>query len=328
MSVLQKFIMDDPIEIDNDINDGEIIEVKQSKALDEGQILIIKTKYGVIHKKPMITQVKKQLVFEYEDIDEKKQPEQINSNQEKKKWNPYVMGMINSQNYQKDKLSFSSSPFQTITIVSPFYQYSSKTQEPLHIQTNFLNLEKNSISYKEFRKYHDDNKGFVMKLLPGLFESSTINMLLDYDRQIKTFINNPNINCTDKLIYNKDVTKLQPQYQNDPIHELDFGSIKCKLSKKISKVTNYNISKKYSKVEEFNGMKNKLSEFFDIFDRILSEKKQVRLVFSPMTWINGNKYGSYIMIHNMEIKFKDAKISSVLDTESKTMHDEITSITI
>lgn len=256
----------------------------------------------------------------------KKQP--INSDQEKKKWNPNILAMINSHNFQKDKLSLSSSQFQTMTILNPFYQYSLKTQEPLHIQTKFLDLGKNSIMYKEFQKYHDDNRGFVMKISPELFDSTTINLLLDYDRQVKTFINNPNIKCTDKLIYNKDIKKYQPEYQNDPVPQLDYGHIKCKLSKKLSKVTNYNISKKYPKVEEFNGTKNKLSDFFGIFDRILSDKKQVRFVFSPMTWIKDNKYGSYIIIQNMEIKFKDAKISSPLDTESKTMHDEITSITI
>lgn len=299
-------------------------------------------KFGEMEKKAILT---KQL-NNYFDIEEypplvdmsekiiiKIQPnvidkEQINSKQEKKKYNPTILAMINSQDYQKDKLSFSSSQFKTMIILNPFYQYSLKIQEPLHIQTNFLNIEKTSILYKEFKKFHDDNRGFVMKILPELFDSSTINLLLDYDRQVKTFINNPNIKCAEKLIYNKDIKKHQSDYQNDPIPQLDYGPIKCKLSGKLSKVTNYNISKKYPKVEEFNGITNKLSDFFDIFDRILSDKKQVRFVFSPITWINSNKYSSHIIIHNMEIKYKDAKINSSLDTESKTMHGVITSITI
>ncbi|ARF11494.1 hypothetical protein Klosneuvirus_1_351 [Klosneuvirus KNV1] len=296
---------DDLIEIDEEIqilveNDNEeyIMVMKPPRAVDEA---------------PTYMKVKKQ---------------QINSDQEKKKWNPNILAMIDSQSYHTDKISFSSSQFQTTMMLTPFYQYSLKIQEPLHIQTKFFDLEKNSIMYKEFKKFHDDNRGFIMKIAPELFDFTTLNMLLDYDRQVKKFINNQNIKCIEKLIYNKEIKKHELEFQNDPIPQLDYGPIKFKLSKKLSKVMNYNISKKYPKVEEFNGTKNKLSDFFDIFDRILSDKKQVRFVFSPMTWIRDNKYGSHIMIHNMEIKFKDAKISSVLDTESKTMHEEITSITI
>lgn len=248
--------------------------------------------------------------------------------EEKKKWNPNIMAMIDSQNFNKEKLSISSSLFQSMVILTPFYQYSPKTQEPLHIQTNFLNIEKNSFIYKEFQRFHNDDKGFVMRILPELFDSTTLNIFLEYDRQITKFINNKNLKCTDKLIYNKEIEKHQPEYQNDPIMQMDFGPIKFKLSKKMSKVTNYNISKKYPKEEEFNGTKNKSSEFFGIFDRILSDKKQVRFVFSPMTWVRNNQYGSYMIIQNMEIKYKGANISSALDKESKTMHDEITSIVI
>lgn len=235
---------------------------------------------------------------------------------------------IECSQFDKGKLNFISSDFNQAKIITPMYHYSQNTHHPLTIQTKFFDLNKKMITYKEFKQFHDDHKGFVMRIASELFDSTILNMFLDYDIQVANFINNKNIKCKEKLLYNKSIKKHEPEFQNDPIMQLDFGPIKFKISKKLSKVTNYNISKKFPKVEEFNGTKNKLSEFYDIFGRILNDKKQVRFVFSPMTWVNGNTYGSYIIIHHMEIKFKDAKINSTLDNDSQNIQNEITSITI
>src|SRR5690606_9063993 len=107
--------------------------------------------------------------------------------------------------------------------LTPQYQFSPKIQEQLYIKTRFFDLTKNSIMYKEFRKYHDDSKSFVMKILPELFDSINLNIFLEYDRQVAKFINNKNIQCIDKLIYNKTIDKNQPEFQNDPFMQLDFG---------------------------------------------------------------------------------------------------------
>lgn len=268
-------------------------------------------------------------VIKYDIVDNNKNKDsELNLPKNKLKWNSYFIAMIDSYTFDKEKLNFSTTAFESMLMLKPCYQYNAKTLEPFHILTEFLDISKNSILYKHSKKFHDNERVFNMEIVPEIFNTSTLNMFAEYDKKVAMFINNNKVKCTNKLINNTHIDKSQPEYQDHPNMYGALDSIKFKISKKASKIINYNVSKKFPKVEEYETSKMKLSELFDIFNRVVNDNKQVRFILTPTTWINNDKYGSYITIHTMEIKYKDAKICSLIDTVEKNIQIEITNITI
>ena len=68
----------------------------------------------------------------------------------------------------------------------------------------------------------------------------------------------------------------------------------------------------------------------NILERILTDKKQMRMLLTPITYVDPtNKiYSSYVKILMMEVKYIGAKIFSPFDTNEINVRPEITKISI
>ena len=265
----------------------------------------------------------------------------------------HYISLINSDTFNEEKLSImqSENVKGNYVIPLPIYKYSEKILDPLLIQTSFFDVKKNKLSYKNNKIYqkknidsknidpknNDDLKHFEIKFDPTFIDSQIINILLNFDNKLVKFIKNTfgdQFKCLSKMIYNKSAKKLTPDFEivnmADDLGEIKAKILKSKCNKQYNKIINYNISKKYAPVEYFDLANIKNSDLSNIFDRILADNKEMRMLIEPFAWINlSNKtYGSYLNIMMIEVKYKNAKIYSMLDKNEISMKPEIINIEI
>jgi hypothetical protein len=242
----------------------------------------------------------------------------------KKKIFKNYISAIESNELDKNKINLNESKYQFSSFITPHYQYSDKNNDLFIIQTPFINVIKNKINY--YRKSNN------IYLSHELFDSNIIKLLIEYDSMVHKYIKEKHnyVPCLNQLIYNKAMPNYEEGYKDvNLLNEL--GSIRAKLQplhKYYGKIINYNVSIKYPKVEEFDLKQMKPENLFSTLDRILTNNKQMRLLMSPTTWIMNGQYGSYLNIFMIEVKYKNAKIQSVLDKKEVNMRKEIINISI
>ena len=264
----------------------------------------------------------------------------IESKTFKKKFGNYIP-LINSDTFNEKKLSIMlpNTSKGNFIIPIPVYKYNDKNLDTLLIQTSFFDVKKSKISYKKNGKFGSNNVDDLgeIRFDPTFFDNQIIDILLNFDNKLVNFVKSTygkKYKCVSKLIYNKNVTKSTSEIEIvNMISEL--GTIKGKLRKskfykQYNKIVNYNISKKYSPIEQFDLSTMKYNDLINIFDRILTDNKEIRMLFEPFAWINltNNTYGSYLGIIMIEVKYKNAKIYSVLDKNETSMKTEVINVEI
>lgn len=231
-------------------------------------------------------------------------------------------------------------PANGLKSILPIYNYDSKNEEIMILQTPFMDVNKKNIIY--FHKINDEfgkdrKRHFEINFASQFFDSSVIDTLVEYENKVinyvKTVYGN-DMKYHSKIIYNKKANKHNVDYEI--VNRLDdIGNIRCKVYpdkkfKQYGKLISYNISKKYGFKEEFDLFNIEYSEMANTLDRILNDKKQMRLLLTPVTYLSpGTKrYVSYLKILMMEVKYKDAKIFSQLDRNGIDVKPEIIKISI
>lgn len=249
----------------------------------------------------------------------------------------YEIPIIELDQFSMDKLIFDY--YKTTNpcyMINTIYQYTPQLKDILIMKTPFMDITPEFI--KANRKLW--NRNFPDKKLlldPAQFSSNMIDLFMAYDAKVKAFVQNEfgnNIKCISKLIGNNNKQRLTNEYHE--VNLLDGLHIipgKIRPSKKLaeySKLINYNISKKYPKHEEFDFSAMSTSMLEATFQRIMSQKKQIRLLFSPTAWVDdkGFKYGSYLRIIMIEVKYENATIRSMLDMREKLIDNIVSEIII
>lgn len=220
-----------------------------------------------------------------------------------------LISIINTSSFHYDNIRFKTCDFPECKIVTLDYCYDKNVTEKLIIETEFMNINRKSIFNKS--KFE---KTLIIDLSMRLFDGTIADLLLKYDNDIDNFIKNKfgNCLCKKKLVKNKDgfVT----------------GIIKHnKYLENYSKIINYNISNKYKAIESYDIASLNLKNFGDLFNRIMKDKKQMRLLMAPQTIISDKdkQYKSYLNIYLIEVKYENAKIDSIIDKNVKEGSIEI-----
>lgn len=246
----------------------------------------------------------------------------------------YYQNYITLDNFDKEKLDFFKNGNQdSVYIVNKDYgfinpQYCYDLGEKIKVAsfkfiTPFIELDyKINIRTEDLIKINLNTQ--KSNKLEGL-----IRMLLQYDKKVDSYINanyNSEHRCVKRLISNNTSPDNTVEHNlSTDLRELTLYFLKDKVSQKItSTILNYNISKKYPKNEEYEHVTyNELKKF-------LWKGKEMRFILRPITWISksSNIYGSKLMIEKMEVKFKDAKIDSLIDKNTRDIIPNIKNITI
>ena len=246
--------------------------------------------------------------------------------------------LISSDSFTKNKLCISDLIFGKgpVKYLISNYKYEENNNDLLVIQTPFLDIKKN-IFYKDFKDYNNLEKKFEIKFNPNFFDKTLLDIFINYDDRIAEIMKKKcgnEIRRITKLIFNKKVKFDTPQFEIIDMNE-ELGLIKAKFKheKKLtnySKLINYNVSKNYPKKEEFDFNCLNTKDYLEIFNRILTQHKQIRLLLSPITWINESEkiYGSYLNIFMMEVKYDKSKIHSLLDVNQISMKKNIIGVEI
>lgn len=247
--------------------------------------------------------------------------------------------LINSDMFNKDKLNvrqkgdftnIGTNNIEKFVPIVPTYHYNSKNEELLVIQTPFIDVNKKNIMYNQnFGIYSSPSKKFTMRFTAKILGDSIIKSLIEYDAKVSQYIKEVyanNILCSSRIISNinpADNINLDVLDELKPIH--------CKINqdnnfKEYSKLISYNISKKYDRIEEFNFIKSDCSNLKRTFDRILTDKKQMRMLLTPKTYLNltDKVFYSFVNIIMMEVKYNGAKIYSPLDKNETNIKPEMT----
>lgn len=215
--------------------------------------------------------------------------------------------------------------------ILPVYNYNSRNEEIMVLQLPFIDVDTKNILYFRKTKPEYSKKKFEIRFIPQFFGDKFIDILIEYENKVFEYV---------KSVYGNDMTYKSRIVHNKNSQDLvnrlsDLDSIKCKIfpDKKFQqygKLINYNISKKYDAMEEFDLFNMTHTDLVTIFDRILNNKKQLRLLVTPITYVNINnrQYMSNLKIIMMEVRYKDAKISSPLEANKIDIKPEITKITI
>lgn len=307
---------------ENKISGLEIIKKKFDIADDEGEIIKMSDNLLAIKKKEI--------------------PEHIfkDDNTFKRKFKNYIP-LISSDTFDEKKLTIMLPNYSkgNFIIPVPVYRYDEKNLDSLLIQTSFMDVNKAKISYKIKNTYKNKmtQEQNQIKFDPSFFDNKIIDILLNFDNKMVQFVKNTFTNkfkCSSKMIYNKNSVRLTPAFEMVNMIG-DLGMIKGKLCKKkfydqYNKLLNYNISKKYDAVEQYELSSMKNNELVNIFDRILTNNKEIRMLLEPFMWINlsDNTYGSYLNIIMIEVKYKHAKIYSILDKNETSMKENIINVEI
>lgn len=247
----------------------------------------------------------------------------------KKRFSNFI-SFINSETFKPHELSVSLSDYNNngFIFTVPVYEYSKKNKDTLIIQTEFNNLTKSKFSYKLSQKSNQ----LQMEISPELVEHQIINILIDFDNKMHELMENKynNFKCIGKIIHNKGISFSEKVNKLEEITMINSKFIKNGNYKQYNKVMNYNISYKFPKIENFDIESTNAQDLIKIFNRIITDQKEFRMMISPVGWINtnNNTYGSYLGIIMLEIKYKGAKIASMINDSEIISKREIINLTI
>ncbi len=208
-------------------------------------------------------------------------------------------------------------------VISPSYKYTENLKDLFVLQTIFTDIDKAPLSGKTSSSITVEN------ITSKAFSMDTLEFFKYYDNLVESYVQNnleSNYTCASRLLMesNKKAADLYPGI--DIKIPVKFYKDKF-LGAFAGKLFNYNISKKYRPVEEFNlDIMNPKSAN----DKVFYCKKQIRLLVTPVTWIEPTKklFGSYLKLHTIEVKYPGAKINSVFDRGQTEMELEIINISI
>lgn len=211
------------------------------------------------------------------------------------------------------------SNYHNICYCTPIYSYTSKSNYPLLIKTNFIDLTSDPFKYLK-----EDGKKYLSIDPNDISVSHLYKTLLDIAKFGSNYITNKHIEDQ------KETGPLLCNYSTGEKGKVDTGSImkpiKLFFWEKNNKITstiyNYNISKKYDTVDEYTS-----SEIKDLA-RFIFKGKQVRFIFEPRFWHCNGSYGTKLYIKYMEVKYKDQVIKSKLDSNQMEIYERITSVEI
>jgi len=191
--------------------------------------------------------------------------------------------------------------FDNMTYYLPYYEYSKKCIRRLIFETDFFSFT------EELKKINNFYNQTII-LNPYKMNNNLHTVLNDYDEFIKCNLN----------IKNNDNIKYYDIIKND--------NIKIKI-KPDTIINNYNVSDKYQKVETLT-FKNDFCKNLNraLYIKNMKVDKQIKIFIAPLTWINkkNNNSGSCLELIAMEIKFKNARITSVLNSTMEINLDDIT----
>lgn len=240
--------------------------------------------------------------------------------------NSNFYSLITSDSFNKSKFKIleTGDEDKKLKFIIPIYHYTENYEDLLIIQTPFIDIKKN-INYKNLTKYNRDKNFLDIVFDSNFFDNTILNIFMNYDDEILKNINKKydnKITCHQNLIKDNNTGEQSSKIKGKLKYHKKLGTY--------SKLINYNISKKFPLKEEFDLISMTGVSYQPIFDRIFNEKKQVRLLITPITWIDEEKmiYGSYLNILMMEVKYKNAKINSILDQNEISVKNRINKIEI
>jgi len=238
----------------------------------------------------------------------------------------HTLSFLTVNNIDSSKITFNKFEVNdSIIIIFPEYKYADYNQNQLILLTDFLNVD----NYIKFTSRIDKDKNSIsLKFDPCMFSSQLINFMIQYDKQVKEYVKKKFI----QLVHH---SKLVGNFSNGdedvnlmlPLKYITGKVINDNNFKSYNKIINYNISRKYPKKEEMEINDDNIDQFLK---RVLNNKKQVRLLMTPATWLNfeSESYGSYLKIIMMEVKYKGATITSEFDNDTVNITNMINKITI
>lgn len=220
--------------------------------------------------------------------------------------------LIQSESYDPKKTDLKIIKKESFISIIPHYEYIDEIYSPLIIQTPFLDVN----NYIKYKNINSKSKSFSINFDQQFFDSNLQQIFASYDNYVSLRLEDTykrQLKC---------VKKLENQISGKIVNNKFLGDY--------SKLINYNISKKYEPKEEFDFAIVKKNEYEKIFDRILNNKKQIRLILAPMSWVNEKEmiYGSYLNIFTIEVKYKFWKVNSVLDQNETSVKRTVKKINI
>ncbi|ARF09547.1 hypothetical protein Indivirus_1_170 [Indivirus ILV1] len=187
-----------------------------------------------------------------------------------------------------------------VILIFPSYRYTENTFDLLILKTSFTDI--NTIPFVS---------GYIFN---SCFSSNELDFFKYYNDKFEAYVKNNDEFKNYKFVSHRP-NMIPVKFQKDYF----LGNISKKLY-------NYNISKKYKLFDEIDLHFNIQQEFKKIFYC----KKQIRLLVTPVSWIDnvGKIYGTELYIYIIEVKYPNATIKSILDTNEREMELEITNISI
>ena len=252
-----------------------------------------------------------------------------NTNIFKKRFSNFI-SFINCETFKTQKLSVSCSDYNNngFIFTAPVYEYSKKNKDTLIIQTEFNNIIKSKFLHTLSQKSNQ----LKMEISPDLIEHQIIDVLIDFDNKMHELMENKynNFKCIGKIIHNKGVSFSEKVNKLEEIKMINSKFIKNGNYRQYNKVVNYNISSKFPKIENFDIESTSAQDLIKIFNRIITDQKEFRMMISPVGWINtnNNTYGSYLGIIMLEIKYKGTKITSIIENNEVITKREIMDLII
>lgn len=247
------------------------------------------------------------------------------------------LSLIAINQFKKENFTLTHDTSKIFIMSLPEYNYTPDNKSRLVFQTDFMDLyytdpvTHKSMCYINYKNLHPKNADIKEKLCKikidhKLFPQSFLDFLIFYDSQIKQLYY-PKYNGT-YLLSNKNNNGA-----NDVNLMCEMNLITGKISKdyefsKYNKIVTYNISKKYPKKEEYDLLTLSNIEIENTLKKIFNDKKQIRLIVTPITWHAGGSFGSYLKIIAMEVKYKNANIESVFDQDEIDVQNEIGIISV
>lgn len=184
-----------------------------------------------------------------------------------------------------------------ITGISPCYKYTNDLSDLLVLQTSF----------QEINNYPFHEKSLISL---NVFDNDTLEFFNYYIKEVTKYIEKKYDHTYNKISHD---SKFKYKIYTDD----SLGSY-C------GKLFSYNASKKYLPIESYNITENLVDK------KVFYCKKEIRLLLSPMVWLDPKtkKYGFAIKIYTIEVKYPNMKITSVFDNKQINVSDEITHIQI
>jgi len=201
------------------------------------------------------------------------------------------------------------------------YQYPDEENKLLMIKLPFIKLLKNPF------KNSNENQNQITIDLDHAQHLDIIISLYQYDLYIEKLVNtlNDKFICLSKLVSNRNCKDASLVSLTEQLRPIKCKFIYNKTDSLIkTKIINYNVSKKYPKIEILNSIKR------DDLNRILYKNKEIRMMVTPITWFDykNKRYGSYLQIQKMEVKFNGASIKSKFNEDQIIVDKIIHKITI